>query len=182
VNEGARLAATTPDRGLRVRWGGRAVIAVAVLAATFNGVETLNFAVHPEYTLVSAVEGLTRYIDEHPNGRRLLVSISGDEITMITHLPTMCDDFGTQDLASKLADYQPGWYASWNDIDPGSLEDLHNRYSLEQVASFPAFDDPGRDVLVLFKLHPLPPGRVRDPDSENLKVPLPGDRIDIPVE
>jgi hypothetical protein len=35
---------------------------------------------------------------------------------------------------------------------------------------------------VLFKLHPLPGGRVRNPDTENLKVALPGDKIDIPVE
>jgi len=182
VGEGARLVATAPNRALWARWAGRAVIAAAAVAVAFNGAETLDFAAHPEYTLVSAADRLTRYIDEHPNGKRLLVSISGDEITLISHLPTLCDDFGTQDLAPKLAAYQPGWYASWNDIDPGTLEDLHNRYSLEQVASFPAFDDPGRDVLVLFKLHPLPRGQVRDPGNQNLKIPLPGDKIDIPVE
>jgi hypothetical protein len=131
---------------------------------------------------VNAVEGLTQYIDEHPNGKRLLVSISGDEITLVSHLPTICDDFGTEDLAPKLADYQPGWYASWNDLDPGTLDDLHTRFSLEQVASFKAFDDPDRNLLVLFKLHPLPGGLVRDSGAQNLKVPLPGDKIDIPVE
>ena len=83
---------------------------------------------------------------------------------------------------SKLATYKPGWWATRNDIDPGTLEDLHNRYSLEQVASFPAFDDPDRNVLVLFKLHPLPGGEVREPSRQNLQVALPGDKIDIPIE
>ena len=110
------------------------------------------------------------------------MSISGDQITLVTHLPTLCDDFGTQELVSKLADYQPGWWATWNDIDPGTLEDLHNHYSLEQVASFRAFDDPQRNVLVLFKLHPLPGGKAREGVGAPLQVPLPGDKIGIPVQ
>jgi hypothetical protein len=176
---GQRSAATSE---IWTGWAGWAVVALATVAAGINGFRTLNYARHPEYTFVNAVEGLTQYIDEHPNGKRLLVSISGDEITLVSHLPTICDDFGTEDLAPKLADYQPGWYASWNDLDPGTLDDLHTRFSLEQVASFKAFDDPDRNLLVLFKLHPLPGGLVRDSGAQNLKVPLPGDKIDIPVE
>jgi hypothetical protein len=160
-------------------WG---VIAFAALAAVFNGIQTLNYVLHPAYTFVDAAQRLTQYIDAHPNGRRLLVSISGDQITLVSHLPSLCDDFGTEDLATKLADYQPGWFATWNDLDPGTLEDLHTRFSLEQVAEFHAFDDSDRNVLVLFKLHPLPHGQIRDPDRENLQLPLPGDRIEIDVE
>jgi hypothetical protein len=99
----------------------------------------------------------------------------------------LCDDFSTPsdqfpDLPHKLAYYQPGWYATWNDLDPGTLEDLHNHFSLEQVASFRAFDDPDRNLLVLFKLHPVPGGKVREQSEQNLQIPLPGDKIDIPVE
>jgi hypothetical protein len=137
---------------------------------------------HPQYTFVNAAEQLTQYIDAHPNGKRLLVSISGDELTLATHLPTLCDDFGTEQLPAKLAAYQPGWYASWNDLDPYTLDDLHVHYSLEQVANFNAFDDPDRNVLVLFKLHPLPRGEVRDAGEQDLKVALPDDAIDVPVE
>jgi len=50
------------------------------------------------------------------------------------------------------------------------------------VASFPAFDDPDRDLLVLFKLHPLPAGRVRDPSQQNLRIALPDDKIDVAIE
>jgi hypothetical protein len=174
---------TVPSSKLNWRaFSGSAIVGATVIAACFNGATTFTYASHPEYTFVPAAQHLTRYIDEHPNGRRLLVSISGDEITLITHLPTLCDDFGTQDLVSKLAAYQPGWWATWNDIDPGTLEDLHNHYSLEQVASFPAFDDPDRNVLVLFKLHPLADGEQRDASRQNLQVALPGDKIDIPIE
>jgi hypothetical protein len=161
---------------------GFAVVALAILAAGFNGFQTLNYAAHPEYTFVNAAQRLTQYIDAHPNGKRLLVSTSGDQITLITHLPTLCDDFGTQDLALKLAWYQPGWFAAWNDLDPGTLEEIHTRFSLEQVASFRAFDDSERNILVLFKLHPLPGGQVRDPDRQNLQIPLPDDRIETPMQ
>ena len=167
---------------------GWVVIGVAALAAGFNSAWTLNYAIHPEYTFVDAARRLALYIDKHPNGNRLLVSISSDQITLVTHLPTLCDDFGAPksssmpDLVSKIAFYQPGWYATWNDLDPGTLEDIHSRFSLEQVAGFRAFDDPDRNLLVLFKLHPLPGDQVRNPADQNLQIPLPGDKVEIPVE
>jgi hypothetical protein len=163
----------------RLGWG---MVVAAVAAACIHGAQTVSYAMHPQYTFVNAAAQLTHYIDAHPNGKQLLVSISGDQITLATHLPTLCDDFGTKELAPKLAAYQPGWYASWNDLDPGTLEDLHAHFSVEQVASFKAFDDPDRDLLVLFKLHPLPGGQVRDPGVQNLKIALPGDEIEIPIE
>lgn len=152
------------------------------VAVVVNAAWIVSFVQHPQYTFVTAAAQLTRYIDEHPNGKRLLVSISGDEITMMTHLPSLCDDFGTEDLVTKLDHYQPGWWATWNDIDPGTLEDLHVAHSLEQVASFHALDDPDRNVLVLFKLHPLRNGARRDPSTQDLQQVLPDDRIQIPVE
>jgi hypothetical protein len=163
----------------RLGWAAVALIAAAVCV---NSAWTLNYATHPEYTWVTAAARLTRYIDEHPNGNRLLLSISDDEITLITHHPAICDDFGTQDLAGKIAIYNPGWYATWNEFDPGTLEDIHTHYSVEQVAGFRAFDDPDRNALVLFKLHPLPNGQVRNPDEQVLNHELPGDEIDISVE
>jgi Dolichyl-phosphate-mannose-protein mannosyltransferase len=161
---------------------GYAFLAASAIAACVNGGWTLDYSLYPEYTFVPAVENLTRYIDRHPNGKRLLLSTSSDEITLISHLPAICDDFGTQDLVSKLKVYQPGWFATWNVVDPGTLEDLHSHYSLEQVASFRALDHPDRNVLVLFKLHPLPDGWVRESWVQNLQIELPGDKIDIPIE
>jgi hypothetical protein len=165
---------------------GWAVISLATLAVVIDAARTLQYAAHPEYSFVNAAKQLTNYIDTHPNGKRLLVSISGDQITLVTGVPTLCDDFGAPtrsipDLSTKLAYYHPGWYAAWNNLDTGTLEDLHINFSMEQVASFPAFDDPKRNLLVLFKLHPLPGGQVRDPGDQNLQIPLPGDKIEIPI-
>jgi len=169
----------TETRGRRV---GLVVLALVAGTAACNGVWTVRYVLHPQYTWMTAANNLTQYIDAHPNGRRMLVSISGDEITLITHLPSLCDEFGTTDLDEKLAQYQPGWFASWNDLDPDTLEDIHTHYSLEQVAIFPAFDDPNRNKLVLFKLHPLPNGQVRAKGDGTMRVPLPDDKIGIEME
>ncbi len=171
----------------RLRQIGWVVVVFAAAAVGINSMWTLNFAEHPEYTFVDAAQELTRYIDAHPNGNRLLVSISGDDITLMSHLPTLCDDFGTPtaqmpDLPAKLAYYKPGWWATWNDIDPGTLEDLHVYYSLEQVGSYRALDHPERNTLVLFKLHPTPNWKARDLEAQNLRQPLPGDKIEIPIQ
>jgi len=163
----------------RLGWG---VVCAAIAVAGVDGAKIIGYAAHPQYTWVNAASRLVLYIDTHPNGKRLLISTSGDEITLLTHLPSLCDDFATEGLVPKLAVYQPGWYATWNDFDPGTLDDLHTFYSLEQVATFPAFDSTDRNLLVLFKLHPLPSGEVRDPSQQNLKIVLPEDKIDIPVE
>jgi hypothetical protein len=161
---------------------GWAVAIAAIAAAAVDGAETMRYAAHPQYTWANAAAGLASYMDAHPNGKRLLTSISGDQITLFTHVPSLCDDFSQPNLPSKLKRYQPGWYATWNVLDPSSLKDLHAVYSLEEVASFQALDDPDRNLLVLFKLHPLPGGEVRNGGGENLKIALPGDQIAIPIE
>ena len=161
---------------------GKVAVAGIVAAAGINGFWTLFYATHPQYTFVTAADDLVRYIDKHSDGDRLLLSISGDEISLITHVRAICDDFGTQDLPEKIAVYKPGWFATWNDFDPGTLEDIHTRYSIEQVAVFRAFDDPERNQLVLFKLHPLPHGQIRDREDPGMHDVMPGDRINIPIQ
>jgi 4-amino-4-deoxy-L-arabinose transferase-like glycosyltransferase len=136
-----------------------AAIAVAVIASAANVRQILHWTRHPGYTWITAARRLTNYIDHHPNGNRLLLSVSGDNITLVTHLPAICDDFGTWDLAMRIHNYRPGWYAAWNELDRGTLEDLRTQYTLERVATFHAFDDPDRDKLILYKLHPLPLAR-----------------------
>jgi 4-amino-4-deoxy-L-arabinose transferase-like glycosyltransferase len=145
------------DPGHARLWLASVALATAVLAfAIFvNSRETLWFAFHPQYTFVDAAENLTHYIDQHPNRNRMLLSISGSNIALITGLPAICDDFGTLNLLDRIRKYQPGWYAAWNELDPGTLEDLHTQFNLQQVANFHAYDDEDRDNLILYKLIPL---------------------------
>ena len=73
---------------------------------------------------MNAAEQLTHYIDTHPNGNRLLVSISGDEITLVSHVPALCDDFvtptkGIADLPAKLARVSAGLVCGMERPGPG---------------------------------------------------------------
>jgi 4-amino-4-deoxy-L-arabinose transferase-like glycosyltransferase len=142
-------------QGLRRMALGAAAAVALVFSIFINTRETIWFALHPQYTFVNAAENLTRYIDEHPNRNRMLLSISGSNISLITGIPAICDDFGTLDLPDRIRKYQPGWYAAWNELDPGTLEDLHTQYTLTEVANFSAYDDEDRNRLILYKLTPL---------------------------
>ncbi len=187
VGEEASGGLMSREPGMVAGLARRAGWVVMGLAVGLNAAWTLDYAAHPEYTFVNAAQRLTRYIDQHPNGRRLLVCASGDEITLVTHLPTLNDAFiapnpAMPDLAAKLDSFQPGWYASWNYLDAGALEDLHTHYWVEQVAVFRAFDDSDRNLLVLFKLHPWPGGKVYQPADRDLGVRFPEDQFDIPMQ
>lgn len=159
------------DSGKTGRWLAMSAAVAGLVVAGLNLREVVYWNRHPQYTWITAARQLTDYIDQHPNGNRLLLSVSGDEITLLTHLPAICDDFGTWDLPDRVAHYQPGWYAAWNELDPGTLEDIHTGYFLEQVAVFKAFDDEDRNHLVLYKLHPIVPGQpvkdIRTQEDDN---------------
>jgi 4-amino-4-deoxy-L-arabinose transferase and related glycosyltransferases of PMT family len=179
VSRTARGLYTHPKFERVVGW---AVLVATIAAVGVNSIRTVQYALHPSYTFVNAARQLTEYIDSHPNGNRQLLSISGDEISLITHLPALCDDFGTDPLETKAAQYRPGWFAAWNSLDPGALADLHTHFSLEQVATFRAFDDPERNQMYLFKLHPLPRNRVRDQGDVDLTRQLADDKFDMPID
>ena len=146
-------------RALPLRIAGAAALAVLAGVCVAGTFRIAGYVRHPEYTWLNAARGVTAYIDAHPAPNRLVLSISGDDLSLMAHLPAICDDFGTFDLPYRVHVYQPSWYADWNDLDPGTEEDLETQYSLQQVASFPAFDDPDRDTFVLYRLIPLPPNR-----------------------
>jgi hypothetical protein len=154
------LVLTTADllRPLRapfLRVLGAASLAIMAAVCIDGTVRISSYLRHPEYSLVNAARGITRIIDRSP-GRHLLLSVSGDEITLFTGLPAICDDYGTWDLPWRIHTWQPAWYAGWNDLDPGTLDDIQTQDSIRQVAAFSAFDDPDRNLLVLYRLTPLP--------------------------
>lgn len=152
-----------------LRGAGFASIIVMVWVSLIGARSMIGAVRHPESTFVPAARSITQVIDQNPGHRRLLLSISADQIALVTGLPGICDDYGTWDLPYRMHTYKPGWYAAWNEIDPGTLEDLREQYSLVQVAQFPAFDDPDRNLLILYRLDPLPIAREKyDAGEESL--------------
>jgi hypothetical protein len=171
---------TTDSRARLGAWP--AVTCGALLGWIFavNCYYSVTYALHPQYSLRAAAEGLTAYIHAHQEsqpdslsvhgaaflrGAPLLMSISGDDITLFTGQPAICDDFGTDTLPDRIGRYRPQWYAEWNEVDPGTLDDIHAAgYRLEFAAHWHALDDEDRNDLVLYRM-------VRVPGSERAKDP-----------
>lgn len=119
---------------------------------------TLHFVRHPQYTLLNAARQVHDTIiaqeKEDPAHNPLVLSISGSDLSLMTGLPSICDDFGTLELADRVKKYRPGWYAAWNQIDDDKMDAITPLFHIERVAAFPAMDDPDRNLLILYRLDP----------------------------
>jgi hypothetical protein len=127
-----------------------AVAAVLVLST----VRTVALLRHPTYTFWNAASRIKQIIDGDPSSRRLLLAESGDQITLMTGQPSLCDDFGAVPLRDEIRQQDPGWFATWDGVIPATLAELHTRYHLQRIAVFPVSSDPGRSALLLYRLVP----------------------------
>jgi hypothetical protein len=138
---------------------GMGTLAVSLGALTVSDArQTLHYVRTPDYTFTSAAEKIHTIISSDPTHNPLILSISGSNLSLMTGLPSICDDFGTMDLAVRVRAYRPGWYVAWNQVDDDKMEALAPIYHLQRVAAFPAMDDPDRNLLILYRLDPAVPG------------------------
>lgn len=147
--------------GVGMRWGGRVralrALGVAVVVAAIvipDALLQLSFVLHPEYTFWNAAQAVARIVRSNPKQSPLILSISGSDITLMTGLPSIDDDFGTLDLDKRVDQYRPGWFVAWNELDDDKMDALSPLYKPVRVAEFPAMDDPDRNLLILYRLDP----------------------------
>ena len=119
-------------------------------------VQIIRWEQHPEYTYTGAADQLAAAMRRQGGRNQLLMSVSSSQLSLMAHLRTINDDFGTDDLDDRLARYDPGWFASWDDPDAGTQQSLEEFYSLHLIGQWPAMDDDDRRVLRLYRLDPLP--------------------------
>jgi hypothetical protein len=139
---------------------GSVMAALALVIAT-DARQTLGYVRHPEYSFTEAASEIHDIVARDRTHNPLVLSISGSNLSLMTGLPSICDDFGTMDLAVRVRAYQPGWYVTWNQVDDDKMDALTPTYHLERVAAFPAMDDPERNLLILYRLDPAAPGPTR---------------------
>jgi len=128
-------------------------VALTVVVVS-DGRQTLTYVTHPEYTFADAADRIQQIVAADRSHNPLVLSISGSDLSLMTGVPSICDDFGTMDLAVRVRAYQPGWYVAWNQVDDDKMDALTPLYHLKRVASFPAMDDPERNLLILYRLDP----------------------------
>jgi hypothetical protein len=135
---------------------GSAACAVMVLAIALpDAIQQIGYLRHPTYEFEAAAQGIKRIVLADKTHSHLILSISGSDLTLMTGLPSIDDDFGTDDMDVRVKRYQPGWYASWNDVEDDKADAITPMYQMKRVAAFPAYDDPDRNLLILYRLDPV---------------------------
>jgi hypothetical protein len=148
-----RISTRTPLRSMAVA----TIAAVLAVVTITDARRTLHFVRTPDYTFTNAAAQINRIIAADRTHNHLVLSISGSNLSLMTGLPSICDDFGTMDLAVRVRAYRPGWYVAWNHVEDDKMEALAPLYHLRRVAAFPAMDDPERNLLILYRLDPAAP-------------------------
>ncbi len=137
-------------------WNPRVFSATASLLLlgllAFETRSTLAYVLHPEYSFQTAAERIGRIVEQEPAHSHTVLSISGSNLSLMTGVPSICDDFGTMDLEDRIAVYKPGWFVTWNFVEDDKMEALTRFYRLTRVASFPAMDDPERNLMIVYRL------------------------------
>jgi hypothetical protein len=154
--------------------GSSVATAVALAIAIPDAVQQVEYIHNPTYDFINAAQSIKQIVSADKTHPHLILSISGSDITLMTGLPSIDDDFGTDDLDVRVAKYRPGWYVAWNDIEDDKMDALRPLYQPVRVASFPAMDDPDRDLLILYRLDPrTTPSEVgKHPHRERTPKPL----------
>lgn len=151
----------TAPQALLHRLAIASIVAVLAVLTVTDARQTIHYVRTPDYTFTGAAAQIHRIISADPSHNPLILSISGSNLSLMTGLPSICDDFGTMDLPVRVQAYHPGWYVTWNQVDDDKMDALAPMYHLQRIAAFPAFDDPERNLLILYRLDPPPPARPR---------------------
>jgi hypothetical protein len=137
-----------------------AVGVIVLLIAIPDAIQQVGYALHPTYEFEAAAQNIKRLVLADKTHSPLILSISGSDLTLMTGLPSIDDDFGTLDLDKRVKQYRPGWYVAWNEVDDDKADALTPLYTINRVAAFPAYDDADRNLLILYRLDlttPTPP-------------------------
>ena len=138
---------------LRTRNRAVASLLAATLAAALvlDMAQVVGFVRHRQYQFYEAAKSIGAIVDADRKAHRLLLGASGDQLSLMTGVPSINDGYSSEDLDKKAASYRPGWYVGWNDLDQDILGDL-SAYRLDKVATFRVFDDDQRNLLTLYRM------------------------------
>ncbi len=142
-----------------------AAVVTGALAVAVSGmaIQTVEFTLHPEYSFWNAAQGIAAVIGAMDGAQKdkapsVLLSDSGDDITLWTGMPAVCASLDPHGLDVTLRRYKPRWFAAWPGWESPTIQQMGRRYRMIEVARFRVFDDPKRQNLVLYQLMPFSQG------------------------
>lgn len=135
----------------RVRKTAAVFLGLLVVCCAANVASITQMLSQREYQFIDAANSIKAIIKSNPAQHPLIFGVSGSQVSLMTGIPSINDAYSTEDMAEKVARYQPGWYLAWNEIgDPEHT--FLAPYRLEEAGRYPAFDDDERNVLILYKM------------------------------
>ena len=149
----------------RRRYLAFAVVATTLLAgaSVFMMARTVRYVAHPEYSFASAADAIAAQIHSRPHSSPMLLSNSGENISLFTGIPAVALEYSTHGLDALCDRYHPGWMAVWTGHGDRWKAKVGTRYELEEIAHYRVFDDPKREELVLYRLGDLRQHRAVSP-------------------
>ena len=106
---------------------------------------------HRTFQFYDAATSIGRIVKGDSARNPMICGVSAGEIFLVTGVPSISDVYGTQELSEKLLLYRPGWFLAWNGIDP-EMRPALSRFRVEEVATYPVFDDEDRNHLILYRM------------------------------
>ena len=171
LEELRQVAMSIPSGFLRnVCLGAMTVCILAILIP--DALEQIGFVLDPAYTYLDAARHIAQIVKADRARSPLILSVSGSDLTLMTGLPSINTEFGTLDLDQRVKLYRPGWYVAWNELEDEDMTAIAPLYHPVRVASFPAMDDPDRNLLILYRL---------DPATAPAASPYPRPRVPAPL-
>jgi 4-amino-4-deoxy-L-arabinose transferase-like glycosyltransferase len=129
-----------------------AVLLLTAMAASaaMSGVIIAKFVTHPTRQFYDAANSIRQIVRSDPEQNQLISGVSGSELSLMTGIPSINDDYGPPETASNATKAEPGWYLAWTGLSSDDIARF-SAFHLEKVAAYPVFDDLDRTPLILYK-------------------------------
>lgn len=131
-----------------------AMIALEVAAATML-LQTAKYLLHPQYTMRDAADSITATMRADTQHPPILLSGSGDTITLFTGVRAVNPEWPIDGLPVLLERERPGWYAAYTPREDARTAEMRTRYTLCPAGEYRVFDEPEHRYLRLYRLDPL---------------------------
>jgi hypothetical protein len=123
------------------------------VAVVLDGVQIVGFQSHRQYQFYDATKAIEAIVAADPSARRLLLGTSASQLSLMIGIPSINDEYSSEDLRQKVLAYKPGWYVGWNELDDDIVDSLSD-FRLDEVANFAVFDRADRNRLKLYRMVP----------------------------
>ncbi len=143
-------------RPLGSHWNRYSIAAALLLSsmaasAFINAVALEKFIAHPQRQFYDAANSIRQMVRSDPAHAQLISGVSGSQISLMTGIPSVNETYGPPETSQNAPKVQPGWYLAWAGLTSDDKA-LVSAYQLEEVATYPVFDDLDRTPLILYKM------------------------------